>query len=105
MEEKVLLDYQKRYGIIFLKKSGKVLSNEDLSENKTFLKGNETEGYDKLEKIILNKDVNKVIWNGLGRWAFKSFEVAPDNQIFQEFEGVLYTKKGYDRCGNNNRKK
>jgi hypothetical protein len=97
--------YYKRYGLIFYRQSGKILSNKELSDDSETLLGDTSEGYYQLEKIVLDKNVNKVIWNGLGRWSFKEFEVAEENKVFQVKDGVLYTKKGYDRSGLTNKKK
>jgi len=99
------LYYSNKYGLIFYKSSEKVLSSDELSTADNHINGFFSEGFYHLEKIVLTQDVTSVIWNGLGRHSFNCFEVDPNNPVFEVYDGVLYTKKGYDRQGNTNRKK
>ena len=99
------LYYFNKYGLIFYMSSDRVLSSDELSAGDNCINGFSSEGLFQLEKIVLNPDVTSVLWNGLGRYSFNCFEVAPENPVFEEIEGVLYTKKGYDRRGDTNRKK
>lgn len=94
--------YQKRYGLIFYRQSGEIMY---VTDDTTTLRGDSTEGLYLLSKIVLDKNVQDVVWNGLGRWSFDEFEVSEENEVFQTREGVLYTKEGYDRHGKTNRKK
>jgi len=94
----------KKYGVFVNKSSVSGISSKELSEDIHSISGNSSEGYCDLEEIIITKDVNKVEWNGLGRWQFRKFNVAPENKVFCEVEGVLYTQKGYDRNGSTDRK-
>lgn len=93
------LYYTNYYGLIIYKSSDKILSSEELSPNDNSMHGFTSEGFYQLEKIVLTKDIKKVEWNGLGRYRFKKFEVALDNPVFQEIDGILYTRKGHDRYG------
>lgn len=99
------LFYSNHYGLVFYKSSGKVLSSDDLSTGDNCINGFSSEGLFQLEKIFLSQDVRSVIWNGLGRHSFNRFEVDPDNPVFEVFDRVLYTKKGYNRQGDSSRKK
>lgn len=94
----------KRYGIYITISSAKVLKSDHLSNDIQSLSGNDSEGYYNLEEIIITKDVNKVEWNGLGRCRFRKFNVVPENNVFCEVDGVLYTQKGFDRKGDTHRK-
>ena len=94
----------KKYGVFVNKSSVSGISSKELSEDIHSISGNSSEGYCDLEEIIITKDVNKIEWNGLGRWKFRKFNVAPENKVFCEVEGVLYTQKGYDRNGSTDRK-
>lgn len=98
------LYYYNKYGILFYKDSNRSLSSNELSDLQS-VNGFSTEGFYQLEKLYLTKEIKEVLWNGLGRHSFKRFEVDLDNKVFQEKDGVLYTKKGYDRHGSTNRKK
>lgn len=91
----------KLYGNVNYTCSDHELSSEKLMTDPHILLGDDSEGYFQLEKIILSKSVTTVKWNGLGRNSFSSFEVSPENPIFQSIEGVLYTKLGYNREGKN----
>lgn len=93
----------KRYGYYVNKNTSPVLTSEELSNDKGYLSGNSSEGNIFMEKIIINKCVTNVEWNGLGRDSFNRFEVEEDNEVFCEHEGVLYTKKGYNRNGKINK--
>lgn len=66
--------------------------------------GNDTEGYYNVETICVPDDVSSIVWNGIGRLHFSHFMVEPKNKVFQAIDGVLYTKKGYDRHGCTRRK-
>ena len=99
-----ILDKLHKYGILFFKDSKTELSSEFFSEEMHYLDGFLTDGYYHLEKLFITKDVRVVKWNGLGRFDFNKFEVDPSNVFFQSVDGVLYTKKGYDRHGEINRK-
>ena len=94
----------RKYGVFVNKSSVSVISSNELSEGIHSISGNSSEGYYDLEEIIITKDINKVEWNGLGRWKFRKFNVAPENKVFCEVDGVLYTQKGYDRNGCTDRK-
>jgi len=94
----------KKYGVFVNKSSVSGISSKELSEGIHSISGNSSEGYCDLEEIIITKDVNKVEWNGLGRWKFRKFNVAPENKVFCEVDGVLYTQKDHDRNGNTDRK-
>lgn len=100
----VIFDYLKRYGIYIQKSSSPIVSSEDLTDEIHYLNGNSSEGYSELEEIIITKDIDRVEWNGLGRCRFKKFKVVPENKVFCEMDGVLYTQKGYDRKGDTHRK-
>ena len=89
----------KRYGIYVETSSCPVCISSERSRDIYSLNGNLYEGYYNLEKILITKYICEVKWNGLGRCNFKTFEVSQDNKVFQTIEGVLYTRKGYDRCG------
>ena len=95
----------KLYGTVSYTFSDKELSSDILTVDPHRLTGNDTEGYFQLEKIILTKDVTSVKWNGLGRNSFSLFEVSSENLVFQAIDGVLYTKMGYNREGENHKKK
>lgn len=99
-----LLNDLKRYGYFVAKSSKPILTSEDLTDDILYLNGNSSEGFCDLEEIIITKDVGKVEWNGLGRYRFRRFKVVPENKIFCEVDGVLYTRKGYDREGDTHRK-
>ena len=99
------LYYFNKYGLIFYKSSDRVLSSDELSTGDNCINGFSSEGLCHLEKIVLAQDVTSVIWNGLGRHRFNCFEVDSNNLVFEVFDGVLYTKKGFDRQGNTHRKK
>lgn len=99
------LYYSNKYGLIFFKSSDRALSSEDLTTGENCINGFSSEGFFQLEKIVLNHDVTSVVWNGLGRHNFNRFEVAPENLVFEAIDGVLYTKRGYDRQGKTHRKK
>lgn len=94
----------KQYGIYVNKSSAPVLKSNELSDNIHSLSGNSSEGFCDLEEIIITKYVGKVEWNGLGRCRFRKFSVEPENHIFCEVDGVLYTQKGYNRKGETNKK-
>lgn len=94
----------KRYGIYVETSSCPVCFSSELTGDIYSLNGNLYEGYFNLEKLQITKDVCEVKWNGLGRCNFKAFEVSQDNKVFQAIDGVLYTKKGYDRSGKTNKK-
>ena len=100
-----VLDELHNYGVLFYKDSQTELSNEDITDEKRLLDGFESDGYYHLEKLFITKDVRIVKWNGLGRFNFNKFEVDPANEVFQSVNGVLYTKKGYDRLGKYCKKK
>lgn len=99
------LYYNQKYGLIFYKTSNHKLTSDYFSSDPTKFNGFDTEGYYQLQTIFFSKDIREVEWNGLGRYNFNSFEVDSENPIFQQFDGILYTKKGYDRHGNINRKR
>jgi hypothetical protein len=99
-----LLNNLKRYGYYVAQSSDPILTSEDLTDDIHYLNGNSSEGFYDLEEIIITKDVGKVKWNGLGRCRFRRFNVASENNVFCEVDGVLYTRKGYDREGNTHRK-
>lgn len=61
--------------------------------------GDDTDGFSYMETLLVPNDVNSIEWNGLGRSNFKRFCVDQNNSVFQAVNGVLYTKKGYDRLG------
>lgn len=103
--DKNVFDELMKYGMVIYKESGEILTSKDLSPDNHVMNGVSSDGFFKLKKIYVTKEVRKVRWNGLGRACFESFEVDPENPIFQEVEGVLYTRKGFDRDGNTNRKK
>lgn len=105
MDQESPLYYFNRYGIIFYRDSQKILSSEELSTLNDKVYGFSSEGFYQLEKIFITKDIREVEWNGLGRYNFKRFEVDSENKVFQEINGILYSKKGYDRHGNTHRKK
>ena len=88
-----------KYGILIYKDSETELSSDDISDEDYVIDGFQTDGYFHLEKLFVTKDVRIVKWNGLGRFQFSKFEVAPANKVFQSINGVLYTKKGYNRMG------
>lgn len=94
----------KRYGIYVETSSCPVCFSSKLTGDIYSLNGNLYEGYFNLEKLQITKDVCEVKWNGLGRCKFKKFEVSQDNSVFQSIDGVLYTKKGYDRSGKTDKK-
>lgn len=94
----------KRYGIYVETSSCPVCFSSELTGDIYSLNGNLYEGYFNLEKLQITKDVCEVKWNGLGRCKFKKFEVSQDNSVFQSIDGVLYTKKGYDRSGKTDKK-
>ena len=100
----VIFDYLKRYGIYIQKSSRQTLTSDDFSVDNHSLSGNSSDGYSDLEEIIITKDINKVEWNGLGRCRFRKFNVAPENKVFCEVDGLLYTQKGYNRKGEAYRK-
>ena len=100
----VIFDYLKRYGIYIQKSSRQTLTSDDFSDDNHSLSGNSSDGYSDLEEIIITKDINKVEWNGLGRCRFRKFNVAPENKVFCEVDGLLYTQKGYNRKGDAYRK-
>ena len=95
----------KRYGIYVETSSCPVCISDEMSEDIYSLNGNWYEGYYNLEKLVITKNICEVKWNGLGRYRFSKFEVEPENEFFCEHEGVLYTKKGYDRNGKTNKKR
>lgn len=99
------LFYSNHYGLVFYKSSDKELSSDELSTGDNCINGFSSEGFFQLEKIVLTQDVTSVKWNGLGRHRFNRFEVDPDNPVFEVFDRVLYTKKGYNRQGDSSRKK
>ena len=98
-------DGYKRYGIYIGKNTCPIMTSDELTDDIQTLSGNSSEGFYDLQKIVITKDVTSVEWNGLGRYKFYKFEVSPENAVFCEHEGVLYTKKGYDRNGKMNRKR
>ena len=102
MNEQIVktLDKLNNYGIRVLKNSETELSSENITNEIHLLDGFHTDGYCHLETIFVTKDVHAVKWNGLGRYRFRKFEVDSTNNVFQSINGVLYTKKGYDRLGN-----
>ena len=100
----MVFDYCKQYGIYVNKSSASVLTSNELSDDIHSLSGNSSEGFCDLEEIIITKDVDNVEWNGLGRCRFRKFRVDPENRVFCEEDGVLYTQKGYNRKGETNKK-
>lgn len=98
------IDSLKRYGYYACKSSSPILSSNDLTDDFHYLSGNSSEGYYDLEEITITKDITKVEWNGLGRCRFRKFNVAPENNVFCEVDGVLYTQKGFNRNGETYRK-
>lgn len=100
-----ILDELHKYGILIYKSSETELTSEDFTDEKYYLDGFQTDGCYHLEKLFVTKDVRIVNWNGLGRFHFNRFEVDLSNEFFQSVNGVLYTKKGYDRHGDKTRKK
>lgn len=94
----------KRYGIYVETSSCPVCISNEQSGDMYSLDGNLYEGYYNLEKLLITKYVCEVKWNGLGRCKFKAFEVSQDNKVFQAIDGVLYTKKGFDRSGKTDKK-
>ena len=56
------------------------------------------ECYD-LEELVIPYSVRKIIWNGWGRYKLSKIDVHPDNVVFQSIDGVLFTKKGFNREG------
>ena len=54
---------------------------------------------DDMEELIIPETVRKIHWNGWGRSKLLKFTVHPDNPVFQSIDGVLFTRKGYDRDG------
>jgi hypothetical protein len=61
--------------------------------------GHPFEECDDLEELIIPETIRKIHWNGCGRAKLSKFTVHPDNPVFQDIEGVLYTRKGYNRDG------
>lgn len=106
MNKKIIsiLDKLNNYGIFIYKDSETELSSKDITNEEHYLDGFQTDGYYHLEKLFVTKDVRIVKWNGLGRYKFNQFEVDPANKVFQSLNGILYTKKSYDRLGNSIKK-
>lgn len=69
-----------------------------ISGSNKFL-GDETEGYVDMATLCVPENITSIKWNGLGRVKFEKFIVADNNKVFQAKDGVLYTKRGYDRDG------
>ena len=101
----VIFDCLQRYGVYIQKSSSSTLTSDDFSDATHSLNGNSSDGYSDLEEIIITKEISKVEWNGLGRCRFRKFKVDPENKVFCEADGVLYTQKGYDRKGDTQRKR
>lgn len=101
----IIFDCLQRYGVYIQKSSSSTLTSDDFSDATHSLNGNSSDGYSDLEEIIITKEISKVEWNGLGRCRFRKFKVDPENKVFCEADGVLYTQKGYDRKGDTQRKR
>ena len=52
-----------------------------------------------LEELVIPSSVRKIIWNGCGRHHLSKIDVHPDNPVFQSVDGVLFSRKGFDRKG------
>ena len=61
--------------------------------------GHPFEECDDLEELVIPETIRKIHWNGCGRAKLSKFTVHPKNPVFQDIEGVLYTRKGYNREG------
>ena len=63
------------------------------------ISGHPFEECDDLVELIIPETVRIIHWNGCGRSKLSKFVVHPNNPFFQAIDGVLYTRKGYDRDG------
>ena len=63
------------------------------------ISGHPFEECDDLEELVIPYSVRKIIWNGCGRHKLSKIDVHPDNPVFQSIDGVLFTKKGFEREG------
>lgn len=63
------------------------------------ISGHPFEECDDLEELIIPQSVKKIHWNGWRRSKLSKITVHTDNPIFQDIDGVLFTRKGYDRDG------
>lgn len=93
----------KVYGLIKIVHSEAVVNMDDNTNN--MVSGTDTEGFVDMVELHVPDNVTSIKWNGLERVEFARFVVSNGNKVFQTKEGVLYTKKGYDREGNSRRKR
>ncbi len=63
------------------------------------ISGHPFEECDLLEELIIPQTVRRIHWNGWGRSKLSRITVHNDNPVFQDIDGVLYTRKGFDRDG------
>lgn len=63
------------------------------------ISGHPFEECNDLEELVIPKTVRRIHWNGCGRLKLKRFIVHPENPIFQDIDGVLFTRRGYNRDG------
>lgn len=63
------------------------------------ISGHPFEECDDLEELVIPYSIRRIFWNGCGRHNLTKIEVHPDNPVFQSVDGVLFTKKGFDREG------
>lgn len=63
------------------------------------ISGHPFEECDDLEELVIPETVRRIHWNGWGRSKLSKFIVHPDNPVFQTIDGVLFTRKGYNRDG------
>ena len=63
------------------------------------ISGHPFEECNDLEELVIPETVRRIHWNGCGRLKLKRFIVHPDNPVFQDIDGVLFTRIGYNRDG------